>query len=340
MQKNVIFIGRIAGIPIGLDYSWFLIFVLLTWTLASDYYPSQYSGWSANLYWLMGTITSVTLFLSVLLHELGHSLVALLYNIPVYRIRLMFFGGVAELGDEPPSAGSEFWVALAGPAVSVLVAVGTGLGWLVLRPFVDDRTPLEALLALVSYISLLNLSLVGFNMIPGFPLDGGRVFRAIIWSLTQDRLRATQIAGGVGRFIAFGFVGFGILSVIFGRIGNGVWLIVIGWFLQNAARSETYIARVRRVLEGRMVSHLLLYAHGYMRPLFVTDFYIKTDSLNNNFVGPETPVWDALRKMQQLNLHQLPVVLEGRFLGMIRTEDIWRYATTLLQAQQKGLLQT
>ncbi len=127
MGKNTIPLGRILGIPIGLDYTWFLVFALITWSLAVSYYPSGFGHWPTALYWLMGAVTAVMLFVSVLLHELGHSVVALRYKIPVRSITLFIFGGVAEIGAEPPSAMAEFWIALAGPAVSLLLAVFFGI---------------------------------------------------------------------------------------------------------------------------------------------------------------------------------------------------------------------
>ncbi|MEJ2750844.1 MAG: site-2 protease family protein, partial [Anaerolineae bacterium] len=177
MNRQTISLGRILGISVELDYSWFLIFGLLTWTLAVSYYPAEFTDWPTAHYWLMGAITVIMLFVSVLLHELGHSVVALRYKIPVRRITLIIFGGVAEMGSEPPSAAAEFWMALAGPLVSVVLAIFFGL----LAPLVLG---VELLFALISYLAVINGMLAIFNLVPGFPLDGGRILRAIIWGVS------------------------------------------------------------------------------------------------------------------------------------------------------------
>ena len=173
MNRSTISLGRILGIPIGLDYSWFLIFGLLTWSLATSYYPAEFANWSTIQYWIVGALTVILMFASVLLHELGHSAVALHYKIPVRNITLFIFGGVAQIGSEPPNAAAEFWIAIAGPATSFALAL---FFWL-LHFLVASFTPV---LALVGYLAIINGSLGLFNLIPGFPLDGGRVFRAIL----------------------------------------------------------------------------------------------------------------------------------------------------------------
>ena len=172
MTRQIVPLGRIMGIPIGLDYSWFLIFALLTWMLGGRYYPAEFKNWPPLLYWLMGAVTAVMLFASVLLHELGHSVVAIWHKIPVRSITLFIFGGVAQIGAEPPSAIAEFWIAIAGPMVSLSLA----MLFSILKPV---TTGIEPLLGLVKYLAYINFALVLFNLIPGYPLDGGRVFRAI-----------------------------------------------------------------------------------------------------------------------------------------------------------------
>ena len=187
MTRHNIPLGRVLGIPIGLDYSWFLIFALLTWMLGGTYYPSEFKNWSPLLYWLVGAVTAIMLFASVLLHELGHSVVALRYKIPVRSITLFIFGGVAQIGAEPPSAIAEFLIAIAGPAREPR----PGRFFYAIQPVVAGFEPL---LGLVTYLAYINLALVLFNLIPGYPLDGGRVFRAIVWAVTKDMRRATLTA--------------------------------------------------------------------------------------------------------------------------------------------------
>ena len=199
MTRHNVPLGRILGIPIGLDYSWFLIFALLTWMLAGSYYPAEFKNWPPLLYWFMGAVTAIMLFVSVLLHELGHSVVALRYKVPVRSITLFIFGGVAQIGAEPPSAIAEFFIAIAGPIVSLVLAVLFS----VVQPAVAGIQPFWGL---AKYLAYINFALVLFNLIPGYPLDGGRVFRAIVWAVTKNMRRATLIAANVGRFFGFLFI--------------------------------------------------------------------------------------------------------------------------------------
>jgi Zn-dependent protease len=250
MTRQNIPLGRVMGIPIGVDYSWFLIFALLTWLLAVDYYPTEFGGWSPSLYWFMGAVTAIMLFASVLLHELGHSAVALRYKIPVRSITLFVFGGVAQIGTEPPSAVAEFFVAIAGP----LVSLALGAFFYILEPVVVAFHPL---LGLFRYLAYINLALVAFNLIPGYPLDGGRVFRAIVWAITKNMRRATLIAAAVGRFFGFLFIGVGAWQVLAGNFGGGLWIAFIGWFLESAASSQATYVNLQSLLEGYKVSQAM-----------------------------------------------------------------------------------
>src|SRR5512135_3469234 len=247
MNRSAISLGRILGIPIGLDYSWFLIFALLTWSLATSYFPVQFPGWPATQYWIVGAVTVVLMFCSVLLHELGHSVVALRYKIPVRSITLFVFGGVAQIGAEPPSAVAEFWIAIAGPVTSFALAILFGL----LQPLVGALGPL---LAIAKYLAYINGALALFNVIPGFPLDGGRVFRAVVWGITHSLHRATLIAANLGRFIAYGFIVAGVWQIFGGNFGNGLWIAFIGWFLESAASSQIRQQTIHDLLAGHHVS--------------------------------------------------------------------------------------
>lgn len=250
MNRSAIPLGRIFGIPIGVDYSWFLIFALLTWSLATSYYPAEFKNWPMAQYWVVGAATVILMFASVVLHELGHSLVALRYKIPVRSITLFIFGGVAQIGAEPPSASAEFWIAIAGPVTSFALALFFGL----LQPIVGALAPL---LALVKYLAYINGSLALFNLIPGFPLDGGRVFRAIVWGSTHDLRRATFIAANLGRFIAYLFIVLGVWQMATGNFGNGLWIAFIGWFLESAAASQVRQQTIHDLLAGHRVSDVM-----------------------------------------------------------------------------------
>jgi Zn-dependent protease len=248
--RQSLYIGRIFGIPIGLDYTWFLIFILVTALLATSYFPAEFQNWPAYLYWVVGGATSILFFASVLLHELGHSVVALHYKIPVRSITLFIFGGIAQIASEPPYAMAEFWIALAGPLVNFLLVI-----ILTLLEIVFAGS--EALLGMVKYLAYINLSLGLFNLVPGFPLDGGRVFRAIIWGLVHDFRRATQVAVLVGRGFAFLFILFGLLQVFTGNVSNGLWIAFVGWFLENAALSQVQHLTIQDLLTGHKVEEAM-----------------------------------------------------------------------------------
>ena len=250
MNRSSISLGHILGIPIGLDYSWFLIFALLTWSLATSYFPAEFVGWPVAQYCIDGVLTAIMLFASVLLHELGHSVVAMRYKIPVRSITLFIFGGVAQIGAEPPSAIAEFWIAIAGPITSFALALFFGL----LQPIVGAFAPV---LALAKYLAYINGSLALFNLIPGFPLDGGRVFRAIVWGSTHSLRRATLIAANLGRFIAYFFIMLGVWQMVSGNFGNGLWIAFIGWFLENAATAQIQQQTVHDLLADHRVSDVM-----------------------------------------------------------------------------------
>ncbi len=241
MTSKHLRIARIAGIPISLDYSWFLIFFLLTWSLGASYFPMQYPGWASWEYWAIGALAAILLFISVLLHELGHAAAARHYRIPVREITLFIFGGVAQIQGEPKSARSEFWIAVAGPVVSL--ALGALFSTLALV-----ATAIPQLLAIFRYVGYLNLMLFLFNLVPGFPLDGGRVLRAIIWGASHDTHKATLIAANVGRFFAYLFIFIGLAMILGGNIYDGLWMAFIGWFLESAAVAQVQRQKLKDIL--------------------------------------------------------------------------------------------
>ncbi len=253
MNKQTLSLGSIMGIPIRLDYSWFLVFAFVTWSLASGYYPVELGPSSPLLYWVLGAVTAILLFGSVLLHELGHSVVALHYKIAVRKITLFLFGGLAEIGSEPPSPSAEFFIAIAGPLVSFGLAVLFGAAL-----FVPAANPL---VVLFKYLAIINGSLVLFNLVPGFPLDGGRVFRAVVWGLTGSLDRATVIAAQVGRVIGFLFMAGGIWQTFGGDL-SGLWLLMVGWFLQSTASSQLEQQKITRLFAGHRVAEAM--DHSYV----------------------------------------------------------------------------
>jgi Zn-dependent protease len=367
MTKHSIPLGKILGIQIGLDYSWFVIFALITWMLADSYYPDEFKDWSPLLYWLTGAATAIMLFVSVLLHELGHSVVALRYKIPVRCITLFLFGGVAQIGEEPPSAVAEFFIAIAGPLVSLALAAL----FYAVQPLL---TGMEPLLGLAKYLAYINTALVVFNLIPGYPLDGGRVFRAIVWAITGDMGRSTLIAANVGRFFAFMLIFLGVLQMFSGNLGGGLWIAFIGWFLDNAASVQIQQVTLRGVLTGHRVSEAMN-THCAIIPADLTLQQLVDEQIlgsgqrsflvnrGNQTVGlitlhrikevpraewattsaaqamlrfeqlkcidPDTELWSALQKMDRNGVNQMPVIRDRHVIGMLSREDAITFLRTL-----------
>src|SRR2546426_10702328 len=224
-------IGKIAGIDIYINVSWIIILVLLTVSLATGWFPQLYPGWSTATYWIVGFISSILLFVSVLLHELAHSLVARRRGLPVKDITLFIFGGVSNIEQEPKDAGIEFQVAVVGPITSLLIGA---VCFLLQLPLRGTNSLLGGILF---YLAVTNILLGVFNLIPGFPLDGGRVLRSIVWKLTGNMRQATRIASLTGQVIAYLFILLGIWIFFVGDILDGIWFGFIGWFLLSAAQS-------------------------------------------------------------------------------------------------------
>jgi Zn-dependent protease/predicted transcriptional regulator len=237
-------IGKIFGIEIRIDASWLIIFFLITWTLGGSYFPEQYEGWSQPLYWGVGLVTSVLFFASVLGHELAHSLVAKRQGEEVKSITLFIFGGVAGLTREPDKPSKEFTMALLGPVASFGFAIIFGVLWFIFQGIS------EPIAALTRYLAYINVALGAFNLIPGFPLDGGRVLRSIIWGVSGNLKQATRAATWVGQGVALLFIFFGVSQAITGSLLNGLWIAFIGWFLFNAAASGYRQMEMRELLHG------------------------------------------------------------------------------------------
>lgn len=363
MFRHTFFLGRIFGIVVDLDYSWFFIFGLLTWVMAVSYYPGEFPHWGAGECWLLGAVTSVLLFVSVLLHELGHSVVAMHFGIPVPRITLFLFGGVSQIAEEPASAFSEFWLAISGPIVSLLLAL---LCW-ELQPAFAGLSPL---LALAKYLALLNFILAIFNLIPGFPLDGGRVLRAILWGSTKNFQKASTIAAVSGQVFGYLLIFGGVWLVLTGNFFNGLWIAFIGWYLESAAKAQMQHQMLKNLLGGHKVSEMMtrdlkpipaemtlqeLVEHHVLttgrRSFVVSDgngpaglitlsavkdvprsawpttpvkqVMIMPEKLIS--IRPNTEAWTALEKMGRDGVNQLPVVLNGGIVGMVSRDDVLHY---------------
>src|SRR5438105_211142 len=243
-------IAEILGIPIYLDASWLLIFGLITYTLAMNF-RQLHPQWTPTQHWTLGILTSLLFFASVLFHELAHSVVALYYKIPVHSITLFIFGGIARIGREPSKPLQEFNIAIAGPLASFFL----GLMFLVITSFSSSQ---QMAGALSGYLGWTNLLLGGFNLVPGFPLDGGRIFRAIIWGVTKDFSRATLIAGSSGKVVAYAMMGIGGYQAFYKNDWySGLWLGVIGLYLLNAAQQSIVQMTIRDALAGLHASDVM-----------------------------------------------------------------------------------
>jgi len=246
-------IGRILGIPLAINYSWFIIFFLITIALSASYFPATYPDWPQTTYWALGIATSLLFFTSVVIHELSHSVVALSSGIPVKSITLFIFGGISHIAREATKPKLEMIMAAAGPLSSLVLGGLFGILWLATR---DVSEPLAAL---AWWLATINVVLAVFNMIPGFPLDGGRVLRSVIWWVTNDYRKATKIAAFSGQGVGFLFMVFGIAVMFMNPrdwIG-GLWYILIGWFLENAAAGSFRQVRLRDALQGFTAGDLM-----------------------------------------------------------------------------------
>ena len=290
-------IGRIAGIEIIVDWTWLIIFLLITWSLAVGYYPALFPGFDTGIYWGLGVASSLLLFASVLTHELAHSLVARRQGLPVRNITLFVFGGVSQIEEEPRTARDEATLSVVGPLTSlVLGAAFLGI-YFALLPSVGPFT------ALVQYLGIINIALGVFNLIPGFPLDGGRLLRAIIWGITGNLRRSTRIAALVGQGFAFLLIFAGVALLFGGAFLAGIWLAFIGWFLNNAASSSYRELVVRQSLEGVPV-----------RRLMETD----VDRISPNLTVQQAIDEHILSGRQ----HAYPVARDDELVGLICLHDI------------------
>lgn len=253
-MRHRVHLGRLFGISIGFDPSWLVIALLVAWSLAEGEFPSQMPEITPAVAWSMAIVGTLGLFGSVLLHELAHALVARRYGVGTRGITLFLFGGVAELEREPPTPAAEFVIAAAGPAASTAVAIAASVGVGVVMAL-GGTVPLAMA---VVWISRINFLLALFNLLPAFPLDGGRMLRSLLWWWRGDLLAATRVAAGIGQGLAFGLIGLGVLRVMAtGHLGAGIWLALIGLFVRNAARTAYRQTVWRELLAGEPVRRFM-----------------------------------------------------------------------------------
>ena len=255
---------RVFGIRVGVDPSWFLALFLFIWWL-TDYYRAALPGDDSGAF-ALATASALLFFLSILLHELGHAVVAIRNGISIAGIDLWLFGGVAKMSQDTSSPGVEFRVAVAGPVVTLLIAIlcaGLGIAaagganeyWNAVA--FDAESTAGGFVAMMSYLASINVLLLVFNLIPAFPLDGGRIARAIAWKVTGDRTRATTFAATIGRGFSYVLIGVGVFMAIQVDFLSGIWLVFIGMFLGQAARSATYQSAVLSRIEGVRVQDVM-----------------------------------------------------------------------------------
>jgi len=296
-MKSSLRLFRIAGIDIGIHYTWILIFILLSWSLAQGFFPQRYPGWDTVTYWITGLVAALLLFGSVLVHELAHSLVAQARGMTVRSITLFIFGGVSNLEDEPEKPKTEFVMSIVGPLSSLALAgIFSGL----LHVVGDQQSPVAATF---NYLALINALLAGFNLLPGFPLDGGRVLRAILWNRTGNLVRATNIAATVGRFMGWGFIAFGLYQVFTGNFIVGIWFAFIGWFLSSSADASRREVTLREQLSGVQVKDVM--------------------TTNAIQISPDTSVTELVSNVfRKQHGRAVPICDSNKVVGIVTVTDV------------------
>jgi Zn-dependent protease/CBS domain-containing protein len=360
----------LLGFDVHVDASWTILALLVTWSLAEGYFPTQITSQPRLAYWLMGAAGALGLFLSIVLHELSHSLVARHYGLPMKGITLFIFGGVAEMSDEPDSPRTEFRMAIVGPLASFAIAlVCAGLA-------VVTAEAWEVAGAVLWYLAFINLALGVFNLVPAFPLDGGRVLRALLWSWRGSLAQATRMSSQVGTVFGLALIFFGAMRLITGNLIGGLWLMMIGLFIRNAANMSYEQLLMRRLLAHEPVHRLMhrdvvsvhpsttlhdfvedyVYAyHHRMFPVveegslrgYVTleevrhlprpewDTRTVADVLQTcepgDTIGPEDNAAEALAAMRRTRLQRLLVIDDGQLVGVLSARDILNHLTIRLE---------
>src|SRR6266700_863460 len=356
-------IGRIAGIDINIHISWLIILVFLTFWLANGYFPMAYPGRTQGTYVVLGLVSTVLLFVSVLLHELAHSFVARARGLPVHSIVLFIFGGVSNIEREPQTAGVEFSMAFVGPLTSLLIgAFCYGLLFLL-------RGSQSPVVPILSYLAFTNILLGVFNLIPGFPLDGGRVLHAILWKLTGNVSMAMNVATRVGQIVAYLIIVSGVLLFFSGNGLNGIFIAFTGWFLLNAAQSARTQSTLDTIFEGVLVSQVMttnvvttpanislqkLVDESFLPQGLRSAFVLQGDQLAGlitlsdirhvpreqwgqtpvghamiagarlHTITPQQSLKEVLPLMIGENVNQLPVVQDGKLVGVLTRDAILR----------------
>ena len=286
-------VATIMGIPMRVHFSWLIVFGLITWSLSSRYFPIAAPDLPIASYWVKGVLAALLLFASVAFHELAHSYVAQKYKLTIESITLFIFGGVAQMKGEPPHPKAEFWIAIAGPLSSFFLSA---FFYILMMNTAGGSKPLFAYLAQINFI-------IGvFNLIPGFPMDGGRVLRSVIWRRKRDYFYATQKASSMGRMIALFFIFFGLFSIFTGGPG-GLWLMLIGWFLYSAAQASYQQSTLQETLSGIKVKDIMVTDLKTLSPSITIDKAVDEYFLRYGYGG-------------------FPVIDDGKFLGIVTLKEV------------------
>jgi Zn-dependent protease/predicted transcriptional regulator len=368
MLRGGIPIGKTFGIQLRLHYSWFFIFALVTWLLAGSYFPSAYPTWSLSARIAAGLITSVLFFASVLVHELMHSIVSQRQGIPVQSITLFIFGGVSQITSEPKQPADEFRMAIVGPLSSLIIGgilLGVYYQWRSV-----DTFAVQFITAIAYWLGYINLLLGAFNLIPGFPLDGGRVLRSLIWWRSHNLTSATRIASNAGRAVGFIFIFVGIYFIFIGNWLNGIWLALIGWFLESAAVGSYQQLLMQEMLKGHVASEIMSGDCVVVPPDMTIDHLVNGNILTSGrrcfpvgsgsqimglmtlhnvkevprdqwntetvkeamtpfdklkWVRPDEELSSVLRILTQDDINQVPVVQDGKIIGMVTRENLLNF---------------
>jgi len=344
-MKANISLGRWFGVPVGLHYSWFVIAGLITLSLTSQFAASN-PTWSPAAVGSLAALTGALFFVCIVLHELAHASIARLSDVPVHGITLFALGGVAQIEKDAGTPAKEFWIAIAGPVASVIIAILCGL-MAAVAGFVAPAGSLSGFAVLFGWLAYINIALAVFNLIPGFPLDGGRVLRSIVWAVTDDAHRATRIAARVGQVVASIFIAGGFFSLLVRNDFGGLWIAFIGWFLLQGAQAYYLQAQLSSTLQGVRVADVMARdctTVDARTPLkqFVDEQVVRTaarcfavtqDGSIVGLISPEdvkavnrdswdrTPVSEAMRPLQ--SLHPVsPEISAGDALELMGRENI------------------
>jgi Zn-dependent protease/CBS domain-containing protein len=290
---------KLLGFEIKIDPSWIIVLFLMIWSLSLGVFPQYYQGLSSTTYWWMGIFGAIGLFVSIVIHELFHSLVARRFGLSIRGITLFMFGGVAEMTEEPANAKTEFYMALAGPVTSIALGMIFYSTYLILKRLGVSM----GITGIFGYLGIINWALAGFNLIPAFPLDGGRILRSILWWRKKDLRWATRIASRMGEIFGFTLIFLGVFSIFRGSFVGGIWLFLIGMFLQNASQVSMQRLMISKALEGETVRR-------FMKPDPVT-------------IPDTMTLKEAVEDyIYRYHYKMFPVVRNSKLVGCLTTRDI------------------